>query len=98
MALSAAFSIIMIMIGVARTGGNVASLKRLARWSGVITRVNEPLAPTGIDRMGFASWWMENAGYRTSGSAHSLARRIVKRLRDALRGSSLGEDLDLEAG
>src|SRR6266403_2201241 len=97
MALSAAFSIIMIMIGVARTGGNMASLKRLARWSGVTTRTNEPLAPTGIDRMGFASCWMENADCRRSGSAHSLARRIVERLRDALRASAFSEDLDLEA-
>src|SRR3977135_4372940 len=96
-ALSAAFSIIMIMIGVARTGGNMASLKRLARWSGVTTRTNEPLAPTGIDRMGFASCWMENADCRTSGSAHSLARRIVERMRDALHASAFSEALDLEA-
>src|SRR5437762_11352724 len=51
MALSAAFSIIMIITGVARTGGNIASLKRLARWPGATTRVNEPLAPMGIERM-----------------------------------------------
>src|SRR2546423_357318 len=97
MALSAAFSIIRIMIGVPRTGGSMASLKRLARWSGVTTRTNEPLAPTGIDRIGFASCWIENADCCTSGSAHSLARRIVERLRDALRRSSLAEDLDLKA-
>src|SRR5437868_8632344 len=97
MALSAAFSIIMIMIGVARTGGNIASLKRLARWSVVTTRTNEPLAPTGIDRIGFASCWIENADSCTSGSAHSLARRIVERLRDGLRAPAFSEDLDLEA-
>jgi hypothetical protein len=44
---------IMIMTGVAKTGGNVTSLKRLARWSGMTTRLNEPVAPTGIDCMGF---------------------------------------------
>ncbi len=38
----------MIMTGVASTGGNIASLKRFARWSGATTRVNEPLAPIGI--------------------------------------------------
>src|SRR6266849_1286184 len=97
MALSAAFSIIMIMIGVARTGGNMASLKRLARWSGVTTRTNEPLAPTGIDRMGFVSLLDGECRLRASGSAHSLSRRIVERIRDAFRGSSLAEDLDLEA-
>src|SRR3981081_2157766 len=41
----------MIMTGVARTGGKVASLKRFARCSAVTTSVNEPLAPTGIDAM-----------------------------------------------
>ena len=61
MALSAAFSIIMIMIGVARTGGNMASLKRLARWSGVTTRTNEPLAPTGIGRMDCLKFYGRNA-------------------------------------
>src|ERR1022692_2169739 len=56
MALSAAFSIIMIMTGVARTGGNIASLKWLARCSGVTSRTNEPAAPTGIVRMRFPLW------------------------------------------
>src|SRR5881392_2716480 len=50
-ALRAAFSMAMIMTGVANTGGKVASLKRLARCSAVTTSVNEPLAPTGIDAM-----------------------------------------------
>src|SRR5207248_8384386 len=52
MAFSAAFSMTMIMTGVASTGGNVASLKRLARWSGVTRRLKEPWAPSGIDCMG----------------------------------------------
>src|SRR6185295_2277391 len=51
MALSAAFSIIMIITGVASTGGSVASLKRLARCSVLTTSENELLAPTGIGRM-----------------------------------------------
>src|SRR6516162_2163335 len=50
-ALSAAFSIIMIMTGVASTGGSIASLKRLARCSGPTTIVNVPSAPTGRVRM-----------------------------------------------
>src|SRR6266480_7233712 len=50
-ALRAAFSMAMIMTGVANTGGKVASLKRLARCSAVTTSVNEPLAPTGMDAM-----------------------------------------------
>src|ERR1700676_645764 len=40
---------------------------------------------------------MENGDCRRSGSAHSLARRIVDRVRDALRASVFSEDLDLEA-
>jgi len=40
-----------IMMGVAKTGGKVTSLKRLARCSGVTLRLNEPDAPTGIDFM-----------------------------------------------
>src|SRR5664279_5824387 len=48
MAFSAAFSMIMIITGVARTGGNIASLNRLARCSGVTTSWNKPLAPDGI--------------------------------------------------
>src|SRR5437763_3280390 len=39
---------IMIITGVASTGGSVASLNRSARWSGVMTRLNEPVAPDGI--------------------------------------------------
>ncbi len=48
-ALRAAFSMAMIMTGVANTGGKVASLKRLARCSAVTTSVNESLGPTGTD-------------------------------------------------
>src|SRR5436190_6092404 len=55
MALSAAFSMTMIMTGVASTAGNVASLKRLARWSGMTTRLNEPWVPSGIGCTGFPS-------------------------------------------
>ena len=39
---------------------------------------------------------MENADCRPSGSAHSRARQIVKRVRDALRASAFSEDLDRE--
>src|ERR1700676_2232323 len=85
----------MIMIGVARTGGNMASLKRLARCSGATTRTNEPLAPTGIDRMGFAST-LDRWNVGASGSTHALPRRIVERVRDASRRSAFSEDLDLE--
>jgi hypothetical protein len=56
--LSAAFSIIMIMMGVASTGGNVPSLKRLARCSGSTSRLNEPAAPTGIDFMAYPLSWL----------------------------------------
>src|SRR5436190_24113359 len=38
----------MIMTGVASTGGNVASLNRLARWSALTMRLNAPLAPIGM--------------------------------------------------
>src|SRR5438046_10094065 len=50
-ALRAAFSMAMIMTGVANTGGRVASLKRLARCSAVNTSVNETLGHTGTDDM-----------------------------------------------
>ena len=46
--MSAAFSMTMIMTGVANTGGRAASLNRFARCSGWTTRVKEPLAPGGI--------------------------------------------------
>src|ERR1700730_13632824 len=60
-ALRAAFSMAMIMTGVAKTGGKVASLKRLARCSAVTTSVNEPLAPTGIDAMRLLPWTCRTA-------------------------------------
>src|SRR5205085_7225341 len=50
-ALSAAFSITMIMTGVANTGGNAESLNRLARCSDRTSSENRPLAPTGISFM-----------------------------------------------
>jgi hypothetical protein len=49
----------MIITGVARTGGNVESLKRLARCSGKTRRLKEPVAPTGMGCMTFASPWRE---------------------------------------
>src|SRR5207253_2109264 len=48
MALRAAFSMTMIITGVANTGGSVASLNRSARCSGCTRRLKEPLAPRGI--------------------------------------------------
>jgi len=42
-ALSAAFSIIIIMTGVAKTGGSIASLNWFARCCGWTSKVNEPL-------------------------------------------------------
>src|SRR5256885_1124376 len=66
----------MIMTGVARTGGKVASLKRLARWSGVTTRLNEPLTPTGMDCMGFPSTFC-----RPARDACIEARMLCHRLR-----------------
>src|SRR4249920_2703226 len=50
-ALSAAFSIAMIMTGVESTAGSVASLNRLARCSGNTTMEKEPCAPVGMARM-----------------------------------------------
>jgi hypothetical protein len=50
-----AFSIAMIMTGVANTAGSVASLNRLARCSAETVSVNEPLAPGGIGRTVFPS-------------------------------------------
>jgi hypothetical protein len=47
-AFSAAFSITMIMTGVARTPGSVESLKRFAKCSARTTSANRPLAPIGI--------------------------------------------------
>src|SRR5262249_24009874 len=51
MALSAAFSMARIIIGVANTGGSIASLNWLARCAGVTRSVKVPLAPSGIRRM-----------------------------------------------
>src|SRR5712691_664079 len=51
MALSAAFSMAMIIIGVANTCGSIASLNWLARCAGVTRSVNVPFAPGGIVRM-----------------------------------------------
>ena len=48
---SAAFSMAMIITGVANTAGSVASLNRLARCSGDTTIANEPRTPVGIVRM-----------------------------------------------
>src|SRR6266545_3526329 len=51
MALSAAFSIAVIIIGVANTGGSIASLNWFARCAGVTRSVKVPFAPSGIGRM-----------------------------------------------
>src|SRR6266436_1747242 len=51
MALSAAFSMAMIIIGVANTCGSIASLNWLARCAGVTRSLNVPVAPSGIGRM-----------------------------------------------
>ncbi len=51
-AFSAAFSMTMIITGVAKTGGKVASLNRFARCSGCTSNVNEPRVPTAIGVMG----------------------------------------------
>src|SRR5947199_10484872 len=48
MALSAAFSMTMIITGVANTGGSIASLNRFARCSGCTSSEKEPLAPRDI--------------------------------------------------
>jgi hypothetical protein len=50
---SAAFSIARIMMGVASTGGSIASLNRLARCSGLTTSVKLPLARGGIACMSY---------------------------------------------
>jgi hypothetical protein len=50
-AFSAAFSMIMIITGVAKTGGSIASLNWFARCCGWTSKVNEPLAPIGIGFM-----------------------------------------------
>src|SRR5215831_8686210 len=50
MALSAAFSMTVIIIGVAKTGGSVASLNWLARCAGATRSVNVPFAPIGMAR------------------------------------------------
>jgi len=57
MALSAAFSIAMIIMGVAKTGGSIASLNWLARRAGVTRSVNVPFAPTGIGRIAPSYWF-----------------------------------------
>jgi hypothetical protein len=49
MALSAAFSMTMIMTGVASPGGRVASLNRFARCSGWARREKEPFADNTSD-------------------------------------------------
>src|SRR4030095_1501643 len=51
MALSAAFAIAVIIIGVANTGGSIASLNWFARCAGVTRSVKVPFAPSGIGRM-----------------------------------------------
>jgi hypothetical protein len=50
-ALSAAFSMIRIIMGVASTCGNMASLNRLARCSGCTRNADVPLAPNRICRI-----------------------------------------------
>ena len=50
-ALSAAFSMIRIITGVASTCGSMASLNRLARCSGCTCNIDLPLAPNGICRI-----------------------------------------------
>src|SRR5262249_22977174 len=57
MALSAAFSMARIIIGVANTGGSIASLNWSARCAGVTRSVKVPLAPSGIRRMRHHSWF-----------------------------------------
>src|SRR6516164_3972139 len=51
MALSAAFSMALIIIGVANTSGSIASLNVLARSARVTRCVNDPFAPSGIARI-----------------------------------------------
>src|SRR6516225_1981384 len=68
-ALSAAFSITRTMMGVAKTGGSIASLNRFARCSGATTSVKLPFAPTGIacmSHLSAAGSTPRNAGARSS--------------------------------
>src|ERR1700730_15711261 len=51
MALSAAFSMARIIIGVANTCGSIASLNWLARCAGITRSVKVPFAPGGIGRI-----------------------------------------------
>src|SRR5262245_43907474 len=55
MALRAAFSIAVIIIGVANTCGSIASLNWLARCAGRTRSVNVPFAPNGIGCMRYYS-------------------------------------------
>src|SRR5260370_28561158 len=71
MALSAAFSIAVISIGVAKTGGSIASLTWLARRAGVTRRVNVPFAPNGIGRIA-PSYWFARGG--SSGETPAVDR------------------------
>src|SRR5438552_16399556 len=61
MALSAAFSIAMIIMGVAKTGGSIASLNWLARCAGVTRSLKIPFAPNGIGRIA-PSYWFGRGG------------------------------------
>src|ERR1700758_2100509 len=68
MALSAAFSMARIIIGVANTGGSIASLNWLARCAGVTRSVKVPFTPSGIGRMHHHRWFApEGSPPRPSG-------------------------------
>src|SRR5690348_7198965 len=73
----------MIMTGVAKTGGNIASLNRFARCSGCTRRLKEPFAPTGMDFIAKLSRSLAElqppqlVGYSASGNASGLFQPTV---------------------
>src|SRR5580704_6542320 len=75
----------MIITGVANTGGNVASLKRLARCSAVTTSVNEPLAPTGMAAMRLCSLRRPGGNGRSIVTQAAAARLSVATVRCGCR-------------
>src|SRR5215467_9119587 len=88
MALSAAFSIAVIIIGVANTSGRIASLNWLARCAGITRSVNVPLAPTGIGRMRYL-----RIGARRMGFSEIRLYGVIARCQRSVALNKAGADL-----
>ena len=85
------------LAGVAKTGGNVTSLKRLARWSGMTTILNEPVAPTGIDCMDFPCSLMAQISLVRADKNYNISAHVLPGL-DSLPVSPNIAELSTQCG